>query len=367
MGGFARSITEENITGCVNAIECARRADYDTGTLREVPMRTDCYRRGLLQMAGLAAGITAVLTTAAPSLAQDFPSRAIRVVLPFAPGGGTDILARVLSQRLQESMGQNVVVDNRAGAGGNIGAEIVTRSVPDGYTLLFTTAAIAANVTLFPKLAFDPRKDLISVSQIGSAPSLLSVHPSVPVKSAKDLVALSKTTRGGLNFGSNGSGTASHLAGIMFQQITGAALTHIPYKGAAPAVNALIGGETEMAFPGVNSAAPFLRAAKIRGIAVTSKIRSSALPDVPTLDSLYPGFDLTNWFVLFVPAATPAAIVSRLHAETIKGMQHPDMKAFMAREGADPVGSTPAEAAVFFTREVEKLGRIIKAAGVRAE
>jgi tripartite-type tricarboxylate transporter receptor subunit TctC len=154
---------------------------------------------------------------------------------------------------------------------------------------------------------------------------------------------------------------------VMFHQTTGAVLTHIPYKGAAPAVNALIGGETEMAFPGVNSAAPFLRAGKVRGIAVTTKMRSSALPDVPTLDSLYPGFDISNWFVLFVPAGTPATIVTRLHAETIKGMQHPDMKAFMAREGADPVGSAPADAALFFNREVEKLGRIIKVAGVKAE
>ena len=311
--------------------------------------------------------LVAVLTAATPALAQDYPSRSIRIVLPFAPGGGTDILARVLAQRFQESFGQTVVVDNRAGAGGNIGAEIVTKSAPDGYTLLFTTAALAANVTLYPKLAFDPRRDLIAVSQVGSAPSLLTVHPSVPVKSVKDIVALSKATRGGLNFGPNGTGTASHLAGVMFQQYTGAVLTHIPYKGAAPAINALIGGETEMAFPGVNSAAPFLRAGKVRGIAVTTRNRSSALPEVPTLDSIYPGFDISNWMVLFVPAGAPAALVTRLHTETIKGMQHPDMKAFMAREGADPIGSTPAEAAAFLNREVEKLGRIIKVAGVKAE
>lgn len=309
----------------------------------------------------------ALLAASAPVLAQDYPARAIRVVLPFAPGGGTDILARVLSQRLQESFGQTVLVDNRAGAGGNIGAEIVTKSAPDGYTLLFTTSALAANVTLYPKLSFDPRRDLTAVSQLGSVPALLTVHPSVPVKSVKDLVALSKATKGGLNFGSNGTGTSSHLAGAMFQQVTGAAMTHIPYKGAAPAVNALIGGETEMAFPGVNSAAPFLRAGKVRGIAVTTKARSSALPDVPTLDSIYPGFELANWFILFTPAATPTAIVTRLHGESIKAMQHPDMKSFMAREGADPVGSTPAEATAFVAREVEKLGKIIKAAGVKAE
>ena len=304
---------------------------------------------------------------AAPALAQDYPSRSLRIILPFAAGGGTDILARVLAQRLQESMAQTVVVDNRAGAGGNIGAELVAKSAPDGYTLLFTTSAVAANVTIYPKLPFDPRKDLIALSQVGSVPALLTVHPSVPAKTAKELVALSKTTRGGLNFGSNGTGTTSHLAGAMFKEVTGAAMVHIPYKGAAPAVNALMGGETEMAFPGVNSAVPFLRAGKVRAVAVTTKKRSSVLPEVPTLDSVYPGFDISNWFVSFVPAGTPAAIVTRLHAEIIKAMQHPDMKSFMAREGADPVGSTPAEAAAFVAGEVALLGKVIKAANVKAD
>jgi tripartite-type tricarboxylate transporter receptor subunit TctC len=299
--------------------------------------------------------------------AQDYPSRGIRIVLPFAAGGGTDVLARVLSQRWQESLGQGVVVDNRAGAGGNIGAEIIAKSPPDGYNLLFTTSALAANVTLYPKMSFDPRKSLIAVSHIGNVPALLTVHPSVPARSVKEVVALSKTTKGGLNFGSNGGGTTSHLAGAMFQQVSGAAMTHIPYKGAAPALNALMGGETEMAFPGVNSAAPFLRINKVRGLAVTTKSRSSALPDVITLDSIFPGFDLANWFVLFLPAGTPAAIVTRWNAETLKAMQHPEVQKFMAREGADPVGSTPAEATAFFAGEVDKLGKIIKAAGVKAE
>ena len=310
-----------------------------------------------------------LLVTGAPGVAtaQDYPARGIRIVLPFAPGGGTDVLARVFAQRLQESMGQSVVVDNRAGAGGNIGAELVAKSAPDGYTLLFTTSAIAANVTLYPKMAFDPRKELTALSQIGTTAALLSVHPSMPVTSAKDVIALSKATRGGLNFGSNGTGTTSHLAGVMFQQVTGAKMTHIPYKGAAPALTALLGGETEMAFPGVNSAAPSFRSQKIRGIAVTTKTRSSLLPHVPTLDAIYPGFDISNWFVFFAPANTPAVIVSRLHSETIKAMQHPDMKAFMVREGADPVGSTPVEAARFFLNEIDKLGKIIKLAGVRAD
>jgi tripartite-type tricarboxylate transporter receptor subunit TctC len=309
----------------------------------------------------------ALLTLNASALAQDYPARSIRIVLPFAAGGGTDVLARVFAQRLQESVGQTVVVDNRAGAGGNIGAELVAKAPSDGYTLLFTTSAVAANVTLYPKAPSDPRRDLIALSHIGSVPALLTVHPSVPAKTVKDLVALSKTTKGGLNFGSNGTGTTSHLAGALFQQATGATLVHIPYKGAAPAVNALMGGETEMAFPGVNSASPFLRSGRLRALAVTTKKRSSVLPDVPPLDSMYPGFDISNWFVSFVPAGTPAAIVTRLHAEIIKAMQHSDMKSFMAREGADAVGSSPAEAAAFVAREVEQLGKVIKAAGVKAD
>jgi tripartite-type tricarboxylate transporter receptor subunit TctC len=339
-------------------VVCGTTAGYDTAILRRANMRTrHCACVLLIALSGAPASVWA----------QEYPARSMRIVLPFAAGGGTDILARVMAQRWQESFGQTVIIDNRAGAGGNIGAEIVTKSAPDGYTLLFTTSAIAANVSLYPKLGFDPRRDLIAVSQLGSVPALLTVHPSVPVKTVKELVALSKATKGGLNFGSNGTGTTSHLAGAMFKQMTAAAIVHIPYKGAAPAVNALMGGETEMAFPGVNSAAPFLRAGKVRGIAVTTRKRSAALPDVPTLDSIYPGFDISNWFVLFAPAAAQPAIITRLHAETLKAMQHPDMKSFMAREGADPVGSTPTEAAAFVAREVEMLGKIIKAASVKAE
>ena len=299
--------------------------------------------------------------------AQDYPARAVRVVVPFAAGGGTDILARVWSQRLQAATGQTFLVENRAGAGGGIGAEIVGKGAADGYTLLFTTSALAANVTLYPKSSFDPRRDLAAISHLVSVPALLTVHPSVPATNVKALVALSRTTKGGLNFGSNGTGTTSHLAGTMFRQVSGAVISHIPYKGAAPAINALIGGETEMAFPGVNSAAPFLRTGKVRGIAVTTRKRSSVLPEVPTLDSVYPGFDIANWIVLFARTGTAPAIVGRLQAETVKALQHAEMKSFMTREGADAVGSTSAEAAAFVAREVETLGAIIKAAGVKAE
>ena len=301
------------------------------------------------------------------ALAQDYPTRAIRIVVPFAAGGGTDVFTRIMAQRLQEALGQSVVVDNRAGAGSNIGTELVVKSPPDGHTLLFTTTAVAVNVTLYPKLAVDARKDLVVITQLGSTSSVLTVHPSVPVKSVQDLVALAKRARGGLNFGSNGSGTSSHLAGVMFGHVTGAPLTHIPYKGAAPAINALLSGEVEVAFPGVNSVLPMLRAAKVRALAVSTTRRSAVLPDLPTLDSIYPGIDVDQWFLMFAPAGTPGAIVARLNAETVKGMQHPDVKAFMLREGIDPVGSSPADAAIFFEREIGKFANIVKIAGVKGE
>ena len=299
--------------------------------------------------------------------AQEFPGRTIRVVVPFAPGGGTDVFARLLSVRLTEAFGQTVVVDNRAGAGGNIGTEIVVKSPPDGYTLLFVTASVAINPSLYSKLTFDVRKDLIAITQPGSTSSVLTVHPSVPARSPQEVVALSKRTKGGLNFGSNGSGTSSHLAGVMFMQLAGVQLTHIPYKGAAPAMTALLGGETDLGFPGVNSVIPMLRTGKLRALAVSTKKRSSVLPDIPTLDSLYPGIDIDNWFVLFAPLKTPAAIITRVHSEVIKALGGTDIKAFMAREGIDPVGSSPAEAAEFVRREVDKFAKVVKAAGIKAE
>jgi tripartite-type tricarboxylate transporter receptor subunit TctC len=299
--------------------------------------------------------------------AQEYPARPVRMIVPFAPGGGTDVFARIMAQRLTEAFGQSVVVDNRAGAGGTIGAEIVARSQPDGLTLMFTTTAIAINTTLYPKQAIDARKDLIPITQLGVTASVLCVHPSVPAYTVHEVVALSKRTRGGLNFASNGSGTSSHLAGSMFAHVSGAALTHIPYKGAAPAMNALLSGEVEVAFPGVNSVAPLLRAGKLRPLAVSTLKRSSILPDLPTLDSIYPGIDVDQWFLLLTPTGTPAAIVARLNAEMVKGLRHSEVKAFLAREGIEPVGSSPAEAAAFFEREIAKFAGIMKIAGVKGE
>jgi tripartite-type tricarboxylate transporter receptor subunit TctC len=299
--------------------------------------------------------------------AQEYPARQVRLILPFTAGGGTDLLARLLAQRLTEAMGQSFIVDNRPGAGGNLGADLVAKSPPDGYTLLVSTASMAVNVTLYPKLPFDTRKDLVPVTQTANSPIVVSVHPSVPARSVKELIELSKKVKGGLNYGSNGSGTTSHLVGVMFQQMAGMQLTHVPYKGASASVTALLGGEVEIGFQATTSVLPYVRSGKLRALAVTTKNKVPVLPDLPTVDSMYPGFDIGNWYLVFVPAGTPAAIVTRLNAEIIRALQHPDVKAWMDREGAVAVGSTPAEAAAFFNREIDKYAQIVKASGAKPD
>ena len=311
------------------------------------------------------AAVTLVCATA--PLAQDYPTRPVRIVVPFTPGGGTDLLARLLSQRFTEAFGQSVIVENRAGSGGNIGAEFVIRSPADGYTLLMSTASMAVNVSLYPKLPFDVRRDLVPIVQVASAPIVLCVHPSVPARTIKELIALSKTRKEGLNFGSNGTGTTSHLAGVMLQQVAGLKLTHIPFKGASAAMISLVGGEMDMGLPGVTTGRPHIAAGRLRSLAVTTKRRSSVLPDLPTLDSMYPGFDIDNWFALFAPAGAPQTVVTRIHAEVVKGLQHADLKAFMSREGAEPVGSAPAEFAAFFQTEIEKYAKIVKISGAKPD
>lgn len=299
--------------------------------------------------------------------AQDYPNRPIRIVLPFSPGAGTDLLARLLSQRFFATWGQTVPVDNRTGAGGNIGAEIVVKSAPDGYTLLMSTASLAVNVTLYPKMPFSLQKDLAPITQVASAPIVAVVHPSVPARTIQELVALAKARKEGINYGSNGTGTTSHLAAELLKQVSGGKLTHIPYKGASAALASLLSGEIEMGFPSSTSARPLISAGKIRGLAVTTKRKSSVLPDLPTVDSIYPGFDVDNWFALWAPAGTPPAIIAKIQAEVVKSLQHQDMKNYMQREGAEPVGSTTAEFTVFVAREIEKYAKIVKASGAKPD
>jgi tripartite-type tricarboxylate transporter receptor subunit TctC len=258
-------------------------------------------------------------------------------------------------------------VENRAGAGGTIGADVVAKSAPDGYTLLMTSASLAVNVTLYPKTAYDARKDLVPIVHVASSPIVVCVHPSVPARNIKELVALSKKRKDGLNFGSNGAGTTSHLGAEMLKQVAGLQFTHIAYKGSGAATVALISGETDIGLPAVTSGRPHIAAGRMRGLAITTKRPSSVLPDLPTLDSMYPGFDIDNWFALFAPAGTPQAVITKIHAESVKSLNHPDMKGWMVREGAEPAGSPTAEFAAFFRKEVDKFAKIIKVSGAKPE
>jgi len=320
---------------------------------------------GLAGAALLSTPLNTRAQTAAPP-PQGYPARLVRIIMPFAAGGGIDLFARLLAKRMQETFGQNVIVDNRPGAGGNIGADLVAKSQPDGYTLMLSSAAVAISATLYSKLAYDPSRDLIAVTQILSAPLVVTVHPSLPVRSIHNLVALSKKNYGGMNYGSAGVGTASHLAGVMLQ-MAGARITHVPYTGMPPALISLLSGQVEILFPGLNSIQQYLRSGKLRALAVTTKRKSPMLPELPTLDSFYPGFDIDNWYMLFAPTATPNAVVNQLHAEIGKSLKHPDIAAFILNEGAIAVGSAPSETATFFSHEIENYAKIVKVSGAKAD
>ena len=295
-----------------------------------------------------------------------YPARPIRIIVPFTPGGGTDILARLLSVRFHAAWGQVAPVENRPGGSGNIGAELVERSPPDGHVLLMSTASMAVNVTLFPKMPFDMRCDLAPISQVASAPIVIVVHPSVPVRTLPELLKLAKSRKDLLAFGSNGTGTTSHLAGELLQQLSGVKFTHVPYKGSSQTLLSLMSGEIEIGMAGT-SARPHIASGKLRGLAVTTIRKSSVLPDLPTVDSFYPGFDIDNWFSLWAPAGTPPAIINQLHGEVVKSLQHQDMKTFFQREGAEPVGSSPADFALRINREIDKYAKIIRAATIRSD
>jgi tripartite-type tricarboxylate transporter receptor subunit TctC len=307
------------------------------------------------------------LALASSASAQSWPSRSVRIVVPFQPGGGTDIQGRLLAKKLTESMGQSFVVDNRSGAGGLIGAEIVAKAPPDGYALLFSSASLAVNATLVKKLPFDPLKDLAPVSLLSSAPLVLVVHPSVPAKTVQELVALAKKHKGKLNAASNGSGTTSHLAIEMLKQAAGIDVVHVPYKGGGPAVTAMMAGEVELRFSGQLAVIPHVRSGRVRPLAIASSRKSTLLPDLPTLASLYPGFDADNWYAMFATGGTPKELVARLHAEIVRALQAADMREIIIKDGAEPVGSTPEELGAYFRRETEKYAKVIKAANIRPD
>jgi tripartite-type tricarboxylate transporter receptor subunit TctC len=287
--------------------------------------------------------------------------------MPFSPGGGADQMGRLFAKRFTETLGQTFVAENRPGAGGLIGAEIVARSPPDGYNILVTTASLSVNASLHRKIAFDPVKDLAPVSWLVSVPLLLVVHPSVPAKSPQELVALAKKRPGGMNAGTNGAGTTSHLAIEMLKQAAGLDVVHIHYKGGGPALIAMLTGEVDFRFTSVLASMPHIRVGKMRPLAVTTAKRSSILPQLPTLASIYPGVECDQWYAMFVPAGTPKDVVAKLHAETVKGLALPEVRKHLTTDGAEPVGSTPEELGAFFGREVAKYAKIIARAKIQAD
>jgi tripartite-type tricarboxylate transporter receptor subunit TctC len=307
------------------------------------------------------------LGSAGAAMAQAWPTKPVRIIVPFGAGGGTDIQARLLAKYFNDSMKQTFIVDNRAGAGGLIGAELAVQSPPDGNTILFTTASLSVNVTLYAKrIKFDPLKDLAPVSWISSTPLVLIEHPSVPAKSVKELVALAKKT-GKMNAGSNGAGTTSHLSIEMLKQATGINVAHVPYKGGGPAAAALLSGEVDFLFATGPVAMQHMKAGKVRGLAVTTKKKSSAFPDLPTMDSIYPGFESDNWYAMFFPKGTPKAIVDRLNTEIGKALKTKELQDFYAREALDAVVSTPAELEANFKREIARYAKIIEAGNITVE
>ena len=319
------------------------------------------------------AGVFAALAAAcfaAPvqSFAQQWPDKPVRILVPFSPGGGTDIQARVLATAFQKSMGQNFLIDNRTGASGLIATQIEVESPPDGNTILFTSGSISVVATLYAsRMKFDVQKDLQPVSWISSTPLVLSVHPSVPAKSVKDLVGLIKRTKGDMNAGGNTAGSTAHLTAEMFNQRLGAKVPVVTYRGGGPAVIALISGEIDYIFATAPSIMPHIKSGRARPLAVTTKNKSATLPDLPTMDSMYPGFLSDNWYAMFYPKGTPRPIVDKLNAEIKKALQTPEFKAFLPREALDPVASSPEQLADYLKSEIDKYAKVIKAANIRVQ
>ena len=313
----------------------------------------------ILSLAALA------VATCAPAVAQDFPARPVHLVVPFAPGGAPDVVARTIGQRLGERLGQSVVIENKLGAGGNIAYESVARAPADGHTLVFATTGIATNMSLFKKLKYDTLKDFAPVTLVASGPHVLVTNPSVPATNVRELVAYAKQRPRQLSYGSSGNGTVLHLAGELFNIKAGVELLHVPYRGASLAQNDLVGGTLHMMFSDVASALPYIKANSLRPIAVTGSRRLASLPDVPTIaESGVPGYDIEAWFGILAPAGTPAPVVNRLNRELRAVLAIPEVKQRLASLGQDLVGNTPQEFATFLRSEVAKMADIVKASGI---
>ena len=314
----------------------------------------------------LAVALLALAT--GPALAQTWPAKPVRWISPFAPGGGADITSRAIGLKLSEYWGQQVVIDNRGGAGGNIGTELAAKSPPDGYTILLgTVGAMAVNPSLFSRLPFDPVKDFVAVTQAAEALNALVVHPSLPVKNVKEFIALAKRRPGELHYGSSGQGAADHLSGELFDRLTGTKMVHVPYKGGAPAMLDLMAGNVQLIFATIATSAGNIKAGKIRALGLTGKTKYELMPELPLISQTVPGFEAVNWYGVFLPAGTPKPVVDKVYADVLKALQHPDTKKRMLDSGIVAVWSTPDQFLAFQKAEIQKWAKVIKDANIRIE
>ena len=323
------------------------------------------------RVVGIATAVALAALSATPFAGAQatYPTKPIRIVVPFPAGGTTDILARAVAQRLSDTLGQPAVVDNRPGAGGNIGAELVAKASPDGHTLLMGTVGThAINASLYSKMPYDHVRDFAPIILVAGVPNVLVVHPSVPVNSVQELIAYAKANSGKLNFASSGSGTSIHLAGELFKTMAGVQMAHVPYKGSAPAVTDLLGGQVQLMFDNLPSALPHIKAGKLKALAVTSATRAAALPDVPTIaESGLAGFDATSWFGLLAPAGTPQPIIAKLNSEVAKWLASAEAKEKMAGLGANAAGHSTDEFVRHIAAETSKWAKVVKESGAKVD
>jgi tripartite-type tricarboxylate transporter receptor subunit TctC len=314
-------------------------------------------------------GFSVLAMLAAPAFAQgNYPNRPVRIVVPSSPGGGTDISARVIADHLGRAFKGQFFVENRPGAGQSIGIEVVARAEPDGYTLLMAASTLALNPIMYKNIKYDPVKDFAPVSQVASIPNVVLVHPSVPAKTLRELIALAKSKPGELTYASAGIGTSPHMGAELLKHMAGIDIQHIPFRGSGPAVTDTISGRINMTLASTLQAKPFVEGGQLRALAVTGSKRSESMPDVPTVaEAGVPGYEALQWYGLLVPAGTPADIVNRLHEETAKALNAPDVKKRLADDGAESVGTTPAEFAKFIRDEIEKWSNVARVANIKPE
>ena len=316
-----------------------------------------------------AALVVALVSLSHVLFAAAYPEKPLRIIVPYPPAGPTDILARTMADKLSPALGQPVLIENRAGAGGVVGTEVAAKAAPDGHVLVWgTSGSHAINATLHPRLPYDPVKDFAPVTLVAKGANILVVHPSLPVRSVKDLIALARGNQGRLNFASSGNGSTSHLAGEMFKLHSGAPITHVPYKGAAPAITALISGEVDMAVLDVPALLPHIRAGKLRALGVASMRRSAVLPQLPTLHEVgLTDLDASSWHALFAPSRTPREVVARLNTEVRNALKLPDVAERLGSLGVEAVGGSPDELAAFLRHEIARWGKVVRQSGAKSE